>query len=150
MIQFQQNSELVNPMGGVPRTHWNDKIGPGRSCAFASVSLVDVKTVKKHFDVKLNDVVLAICGGALRSYLRGKDLLPDKSLVAGVPVSTRAEGDTELGNQIDEHDRHARDRRRGSERAAYGDPSVQQQCEGDDGRGQGQEESSRSVRRLRR
>ncbi len=100
MLQYQRGAKSPNPMTGIPRTRWNEKIGPRRSCAFASVSLDDAKKVKNHFDVKLNDVVLAICAGAMRSYLIGHDELPETSLVAGVPVSTRAEGDTGLDNQI--------------------------------------------------
>ena len=49
----------------------------------------------------MNDVMLAICAGALRRYLLEKGKLPNKPLVAMMPISTRAEGDTEThGNQI--------------------------------------------------
>jgi WS/DGAT/MGAT family acyltransferase len=41
-----------------------------------------------------------LCSGALRHYLQGLDLLPDKPLVTAVPVSTRAEGDETQDNQI--------------------------------------------------
>jgi diacylglycerol O-acyltransferase / wax synthase len=57
--------------------------------------------VKRTFDVTVNDVVMALCGGALRRYLAGHDALPDASLVAMVPVSVRAEsGAGESTNQV--------------------------------------------------
>lgn len=87
-------------LGTIPRTRWNGPIGPQRSFAFASVSLDDVKDVRRHFGTTVNDVVLAMCGGALRRYLIGLDELPERSLVTGVPVSTRAAGDTTMDNQI--------------------------------------------------
>jgi len=79
---------------------FNGEIGPDRGFASASVSLDEVKQVKKHFDVTVNDVLLALTGSALRRWLDARGELPGKPLVAVVPVSTRAEGDSELGNQV--------------------------------------------------
>ena len=84
----------------VPRTSFNGQIGPGRAFAFASISLDDVKALKTELEVKVNDVVLALCGTAIRDYLIDRGELPDKPLVSGVPVSTRADGDTAMDNQI--------------------------------------------------
>jgi diacylglycerol O-acyltransferase len=84
----------------VPRTSFNAQIGPGRAFAFASVSLEDVKALKAEFDVKVNDVVLALCATAIRDYLIDRGELPDRPLISGVPVSTRADGDTAMDNQI--------------------------------------------------
>jgi diacylglycerol O-acyltransferase len=100
MFDYRQNTEDNAPIVGLPKTRWNAKIGPRRSCAFASISMNDVKTIKKGFDVKVNDVVLAICAGALRGYLESHDELPESPLVAGVPISTRAADDTDMNNQI--------------------------------------------------
>lgn len=83
-----------------PRTPFNAPIGPRRELAFASVSMDDVRGLKDAHGVKVNDIVLALCAGALRTYLAGKDALPDVPLVVGVPVSTRAEGDGALDNQV--------------------------------------------------
>ena len=68
--------------------------------AFKSVSLADVKALRRHFDVRVNDVALALCSGALRTYLQGRGELPNRSLTAGIPVSIRAEGDASLDNQL--------------------------------------------------
>ena len=73
--------------------------------AFSSVSIADVKALRRHFDVKLdgvklNDIALALCAGALRSYLIDRDELPTRPLSVGVPVSTRTGGDTSLGNEL--------------------------------------------------
>lgn len=48
----------------------------------------------------LNDVVLALCGGALRRFLLERDNLPEKSLTAGIPVSVRPKDDQGTGNAI--------------------------------------------------
>lgn len=100
MLDYQRKSENPPKVIGVPRTRWNQKIGPRRSVAFASVSLDDAKALRKVHEVKINDVVLALVAGALRSYLEHHDELPDDSLVVGVPISTRAADDDGLDNQI--------------------------------------------------
>ena len=71
-----------------PRTSLNASITPHRRVAFSSISLEDAKRIKRACDTTLNDVVLAICTGALRRYLIDGDELPDEPLVATVPVST--------------------------------------------------------------
>jgi WS/DGAT/MGAT family acyltransferase len=83
-----------------PSTSFNAPIGPRREIAFSSMALADVKALRRHFDAKVNDIVLALCSGALRAYLQGRDELPARSLTAGIPVSIRAEGDATLDNQL--------------------------------------------------
>ncbi len=53
--------------------------------------LADVNTVREAFGVSLNDVVLATCSGALRRYLVARDALPDRTMVAQVPMAIRRE-----------------------------------------------------------
>jgi diacylglycerol O-acyltransferase / wax synthase len=77
-----------------PRTSFNVAITPHRKTAFTHLSLDEVKEVKRAFGTTVNDVVLAICAGALRKYLDARNELPDRSLIAVVPVSVRANDDT--------------------------------------------------------
>jgi hypothetical protein len=79
-----------------PRTLFNRSITPHRSIAYTQVSLTDLKRIKDHFDVKLNDVVLSVCAGALRSYLDERGDLPEQPLVAMVPVSVHGDNDDDL------------------------------------------------------
>ncbi len=55
--------------------------------AFTDVSLADVKLVKDAFDVTVNDVVTAMVGGGLRTYLEKRGTLPKKTLLAAEPVA---------------------------------------------------------------
>ncbi|GAA1481271.1 wax ester/triacylglycerol synthase family O-acyltransferase [Gordonia sinesedis] len=79
-----------------PRTPFNAAITPHRVLALTQLSLDDVKRVKDRFGVKVNDVVLAMVGGALRDYLTEHDDLPDAPLVAMVPVSVHSADESEL------------------------------------------------------
>jgi diacylglycerol O-acyltransferase / wax synthase len=82
-----------------PTTRFNAELSAQRRVTGVRLPLERVKNVKRAFDVKLNDVVLAIVSGALREYLRDRGGLPDRPLVAQVPISTRADS-KDLGNQI--------------------------------------------------
>jgi diacylglycerol O-acyltransferase / wax synthase len=74
-----------------PRTSINVSIHARRRVAFAAANLADVKRLKNAMGTTVNDVVLAMCAGALRSYLLAGDELPDIPLVAVVPVSVTPE-----------------------------------------------------------
>jgi WS/DGAT/MGAT family acyltransferase len=80
------------PLG--PPTRINVAITGKRAYATASIPLAQVKAIAKRHDAKVNDVVLALVSGALRRYLAYHGKVPRKPLVAAVPVSLRAEGDT--------------------------------------------------------
>ena len=84
-----------------PRTPWNGRITPHRRFAFGSLPLDEVKAIKKHFGVTVNDVVMAVCAGALRRYLKERRELPSQPLVAMGPGSVRTEEqEGTLGNQV--------------------------------------------------
>jgi WS/DGAT/MGAT family acyltransferase len=79
-----------------PRTSFNVAITPHRRTAFTHLSLDEVKSVKNALGTTVNDVVLAICSGALRKYLDSRSELPDRSLIAVVPVSVRTEEENDV------------------------------------------------------
>ncbi len=83
------------PRVAAPPTPFNKTITPHRRLAIGSVPLEDVKRTKGRLGVTLNDVVMAVCAGALRRYLEEKDALPDAPLVAMVPVSLRTGKETD-------------------------------------------------------
>ena len=82
-----------------PRTPLNTAITNQRSYATVSMPFAEVRKVGKAFGASVNDVVLALCSGALRRYLENLGQVPRKPLIAAVPVSLRAEGDTASNNQ---------------------------------------------------
>jgi WS/DGAT/MGAT family acyltransferase len=83
-----------------PPTPFNTPITNQRAFAAVSLPLPEVKRIGKAFGASINDTVLWLCSTALRAYLKEGGELPDASLVAGVPISLRAEGDTSMNNQV--------------------------------------------------
>ncbi len=84
-----------------PRVSFNSAVTRRRCVALTSIGLEDVKRLKRATGTTVNDVVLAVCTGALRSFLLDGDELPDKPLVAVVPVSVRPDIDEPRGsNQV--------------------------------------------------
>jgi len=73
-----------------PGTPFNASIGPHRRLAIGSVPLSDIKKLKSAAGATVNDIVMSMCAGALRSYLQHHDVLPEKPLRAMVPVSIRS------------------------------------------------------------
>lgn len=83
-----------------PNTPFNKALTAERNLAMAQLPLEDVKKIKDHCDVKVNDVVMALCAGALRGYLEGRDELPAKPLIAFVPASVHDQSDRPGRNQL--------------------------------------------------
>ena len=83
-----------------PRTMLNVAVTNQRSFAGRTISLAETKMIGKTLGGSLNDVVMATTAGALRRYLKEHNDLPAKTLIAGVPVSLRAPGDTSANNQV--------------------------------------------------
>jgi WS/DGAT/MGAT family acyltransferase len=74
-----------------PRTSFNAPVSPHRRFAYGQLPLDAVKAVKNEHGCTVNDVVLALCAGAVRRWLVEHDELPDDPLVVQVPISVRTE-----------------------------------------------------------
>ncbi|HEB90893.1 MAG TPA: wax ester/triacylglycerol synthase family O-acyltransferase, partial [Deltaproteobacteria bacterium] len=99
---LQQRDETIEKSGPVPRTRFNGRVSPHRVFEGRSFSLADVKQIRKSVDgATVNDVILAVCGGALRKYLERHNELPRETLSAFAPISTRTEAQKgQAGNQV--------------------------------------------------
>ncbi|OBH10382.1 MULTISPECIES: wax ester/triacylglycerol synthase family O-acyltransferase [unclassified Mycobacterium] len=89
---------MAAPFAGPP-TPFSGRFTKRRNVALASLDLEDVKKVKNRFGVTVNDVVTALCAGALRQFLLERGELTDRPLVASVPVSVRGKSDRPGRNQ---------------------------------------------------
>lgn len=78
----------------------NSDISSERGFVYVSLPIAKVLGIKKHFGVTVNEVLLAVVGGAMRSYLMQAGDLPRQSLRTSIPVSLRAEGDESLDNKV--------------------------------------------------
>ncbi len=83
-----------------PPTMFNVRISGSRRFAAQSYELARFKAIGKAAGATVNDVTLAVCAGALRRYLMMHDALPDKPLIAMVPVSVRSADVGDGGNQV--------------------------------------------------
>ncbi|MCV7187883.1 WS/DGAT/MGAT family O-acyltransferase [Mycolicibacterium thermoresistibile] len=83
-----------------PTTPFNAPLTSERTIALAQLSLGDVKLVKNRYGVTVNDVVMALCAGALHGFLRDREQLPETPLTAVVPSSVRDVSDRPGRNQI--------------------------------------------------
>jgi WS/DGAT/MGAT family acyltransferase len=83
-----------------PKSVLNQRIHAPRRFATQAYAIDRLKTVAKAAGGSLNDVFLAISGGALRRYLSELGQLPEHTLTANVPVSVRPEGQVGVGNAI--------------------------------------------------
>jgi WS/DGAT/MGAT family acyltransferase len=104
VIARRRQPDAVSPPlpFATPKTSFNAALTPRRIFAFTSLSLADMKAAGKAVGGTVNDVVLAVCAGALRRYLADRNELPDRPLVAGVPTSTQsdAEAGRLSGNKV--------------------------------------------------
>jgi diacylglycerol O-acyltransferase len=81
-----------------PHTRFNQEISPNRVWDAAIFELEDFKAIKNAVPgATINDVVLTICGGAMRRYLEAKNESPDSSLTSMVPVSVRSGDESGTG-----------------------------------------------------
>jgi WS/DGAT/MGAT family acyltransferase len=82
-----------------PRSIFNTQMDSSRQVVICDLSFKQVRKLAQRTGGTINDVLLAVCGGALRQYLLGQDALPGRSLVAGVPVSLKS-SDEDEGNRL--------------------------------------------------
>jgi diacylglycerol O-acyltransferase / wax synthase len=92
-------TDAVSNLTLAPRTPFNVNVMPGRQFAALSVPMEVLREVAQEHEVTLNDMVLYLCSTGLRRYLANHGGVPRKSLVAAVPISLRAKGDTSASNQ---------------------------------------------------
>ncbi len=76
-------------MPSPPAARCASRIFPSTAFAFRSVPLSTIKDIKTKLGATVNDVVMAVCAGGLRTWLEDHDALPDGPLVAMIPVSVR-------------------------------------------------------------
>jgi diacylglycerol O-acyltransferase len=96
-----ESGVLAHTQMKAPKTCFNGRISQHRRVAFGQISLDEVKGVKDDYECTVNDVVVSICAGAVRSWLLEHDDLPDDPLVAQIPVSVRTDEQMgTFGNRI--------------------------------------------------
>ncbi len=85
-----------------PRTRFNDNVTPHRVFDGRQFKLTELNAIRGAVSgASLNDVVVTICGGALRKYLIEKAELPERSLIAMAPKSVRSKAQQgTAGNQV--------------------------------------------------
>ena len=93
------NSDVMRLPFTAPRTIFNTQLDSRRSIVLCDLPINTVRKMAHQVHGSINDVLLAVCGGALREYLVGQNALPRGSLVAGMPVSLKS-GDDDSGNKL--------------------------------------------------
>jgi WS/DGAT/MGAT family acyltransferase len=82
-----------------PRTPLNTSVTAGRAFASVTLPLPELKALGRAHNATINDMVLMVCGSALRRFYAKRRQLPRKSMIAAVPISLRQKGDTSSDNQ---------------------------------------------------
>ena len=131
MLRFTKDADtdLRIPFGA-PGATINGRVRAKRRFATQQFPLERMKTLAAAADCTLNDIVLAICGGALRRFLDDSGDLPAAALTAGIPVSVRPEGRRRHGQRHHLHHRHAGHRHRRPDRAPRCHPCLGQGGQG--------------------
>ncbi len=94
-LEEERDPPPTLPTALAPRTPFNAPITPHRKFAYRAASLQTVKDIKNALGATVNDVVMAVCAGALRAYLEKRGALPEAPLTTMVPVSIRTGEETE-------------------------------------------------------
>jgi diacylglycerol O-acyltransferase / wax synthase len=101
-LQFRRRGEFEPLVGNMqaPRSILNSRISRNRRFATQQYSLSRLKKIATATGSTLNDVAVSITGGGLRAFLQELGELPDKPLIAFVPVNIRPKGDVGGGNAV--------------------------------------------------
>jgi diacylglycerol O-acyltransferase len=100
-ISNRETGVLAHTSYKAPKTCFNGRISPHRRFSFGHLELDEVKAVKDKHGCTVNDVVVSVCAGAVRSWLLEHDELPPDPLVVQVPVSVRTDEQMgTFGNRI--------------------------------------------------
>ena len=85
-----------------PETRFSGKVSSHRVFEAVNLPLADFRKIRQRVgEATVNDLFLAIVGGALRQYLASKGELPDATMMAGVPLSLRGQNKGgDRGNQV--------------------------------------------------
>ena len=84
-----------------PATVYNDRLTPRRAFAYTVLPFDDLRAAKQAHGCTLNDVLLTLCGGAVRAHLAGIGRLPDEPLTTSVPVGVRRDDELDaFGNRV--------------------------------------------------
>ena len=92
-------SQRKLPMSLAPLTDFNVAVSTQRSFGTVQLSFAECRAMGKAVGASFNDVVLWLCSTALRNYLSQHGGLPQKSLLAAMPISIREEGNQDLNTQ---------------------------------------------------
>jgi WS/DGAT/MGAT family acyltransferase len=97
-----QDGQVLNAgAGDAPKTPFNGRISAHRRVELIPLSLDRVRAIKDAHGTTVNDVLVAVCAGALRRWLDSTGDLPERPLIAMVPVSVRADSDrSRFGNYV--------------------------------------------------
>ncbi|HRM51047.1 MAG TPA: wax ester/triacylglycerol synthase family O-acyltransferase, partial [Acinetobacter johnsonii] len=98
MKDMGRNPDYVSSFQA-PSSILNQRVSSSRRFAAQSFEFDRLRHISKSLGVTINDIVLAICSGALREYLLSQDALPKKPLIAMVPASVR-DDDSSMSNRI--------------------------------------------------
>jgi WS/DGAT/MGAT family acyltransferase len=97
-----RDAEWLPPFAKAPPTRFNRQVSANRVVDAVALPLDALKRAQaKLGDVSINDLFLAVVGGALRRYLGSKDELPDRSLTALMPLGTRADAPAGVSTHVD-------------------------------------------------
>ena len=98
MKDMGRNPDYVSSFQA-PSSILNQRVSSSRRFAAQSFEFDRLRHISKSLGVTINDIVLAICSGALREYFLSQDALPKKPLIAMVPASVR-DDDSSMSNRI--------------------------------------------------